>query len=85
MATQQAWDDFKIVKSVLEQSLAEASAIKDLATRLESIMGDLEADPPRLAAAAALADTHYKWTAAAIVEAYNKLLALRTHLINQGM
>ena len=85
MADQQAWDDFKVATSIVEQAGAEAAAMKDLTNRLEALVVTLDNDQPRLAALAALADTHHKWTAAALLDMYNKLLAVRAYLISQGL
>ncbi|HET6453479.1 MAG TPA: hypothetical protein VFI02_03665 [Armatimonadota bacterium] len=85
MASEQAWIDFKMLRSIVEQAGAESSALKDLATKLEAIVAEIAADPDRLAEAGALADTHFEWTSAALLARHEKLLASRVYLISQGL
>ncbi len=85
MANEQAWEDFKVLTEALEYLEGMiGEGLNAVFTKLEGDYNEILADEPRLLAAAQIADAHYKWTSAAIVEAATKYLSLRDYLIAQG-
>ena len=85
MATQQAWEDFEKLSGPLEYlSGMVGEGLKAVFAKLDSDYQEIIADQNRVIAAAAVADTHYKWTSAEILSSIARFLALRDYLIAQG-
>ena len=85
MSLQTAWEDFECLSGHVEFIGAQlATGLKNSLDALEArylaVVGDVE----RSANVVALADTHYKWTSAALVAEIQKLLALRDSLAAAG-
>lgn len=85
MASQQTWDDFNTLENQMNYFEGQISTcVKGELAKLQVEAEAIMADPARAAAVTALADQHPKWTAAAIVAYYNKLMALQAYLVAQG-
>jgi len=85
MATEQAWADFNYLKSELSFIPGVVSnSVKLEIKRLEDGVAEILADPARTAAAAALADQHPVYTSAYLLDAFNRLVALKAAIIANG-
>jgi hypothetical protein len=85
MASQQAWDDFNTLRSQMDYCEGLISTcVKNELAKVQAEAEAIMADPVRVAAVTALADQHHKWTAAAIIAYYNRLMTLQSYLVAQG-
>jgi hypothetical protein len=85
MATEQAWDDFDALRNSLDFLSAEfGSTLRPAFDKLSDDYTEITADPDRTAAAVVVADIHYYWTAAKLLEMITKYLALRDYLVANG-
>uniref|UniRef100_A0A6M3IZK5 Uncharacterized protein n=1 Tax=viral metagenome TaxID=1070528 RepID=A0A6M3IZK5_9ZZZZ len=85
MATQQAWDDFEALKLIIQVTNIEIDGtLKAYLDTANQLKADIVDDPERAATVAPIANAHPIYTPVYISTGINKLVVLRTFMINNG-